>query len=251
MYCFIQPDFYHYCWSRSAQQSWKRMDATFAQRGKLQFTLKQQGILVTDKSVLNKLDASTLIDLAMRYKKARKMSEAFVQASSGKRTKKAAAAINTVEGLLKEQEAFCSPVDESAFRLFTNTVRARYAAVCESIREMEEAKRAAFKKAMETSELRVPFSVQVGKGQSFTDAQLSMLTSLERQTGISLDFHIESLTRRQASLAISFLSAVRNMPSEIRNAVEFPDAKQVCLSAEKAEATAFVFRQVPKKKETV
>ena len=251
MYCFIQPDFYHYCWSRSAQQSWERMDATFAQRGKLQFTLKQQGILVTDKSVLNKLDASTLIDLAMRYKKARKMSEAFAQASSGKRTKKAAAAINTVEGLLKEQEAFCSPVDESAFRLFTNTVRARYAAVCESIREMEEAKRAAFKKAMETSELRVPFSVQVGKGQSFTDAQLSMLTSLERQTGISLDFHIESLTRRQASLAISFLSAVRNMPSEIRNAVEFPDAKQVCLSAEKAEATAFVFRQVPKKKETV
>lgn len=251
MYCFIQPDFYHYCWSWSAQQSWERMDATFAQRGKLQFTLKQQGILVTDQSDLNKLDASTLIDWAMRYKEARKMSEAFVQASSGKRTKKAAAAINTVEELLKEQEAFCGPVDESAFWLFTNTVRARYAAVCESIREMEEAKRAAFKKAMETSELRVPFSVQVGKGQSFTDAQLSMLTSLERQTGISLDFNIESLTRRQASLAISFLSAVRNMPSEIRNAVEFPDAKQVCLSAEKAEATAFVFRQVPKKKETV
>lgn len=107
MYCFIQPDFYHYCWSRSAQQSWKRMDATSAQRGKLQFTLKQQGIRVTDKSDLNKLDASTLIDWAMRYKKARKMSEAFVQASSGKQTKKATAAVNTVEGLLNEQEAFC------------------------------------------------------------------------------------------------------------------------------------------------
>ena len=40
----------------------------------------------------------------------------------------------------------------------------------------------------------------------FTDAQLTMLTSLERQTGISLDFHIESLTRRQTSLAISFLT---------------------------------------------
>lgn len=215
------------------------------------FTLKQQGILVTDKSVLNKLDASTLIDLAMRYKKARKMSEAFVQASSGKQTKKAIAAVNTVEGLLNEQEAFCGPADESAFRLFMDTVRARYAAVCESIREMEEAKQAAFRKAMEASELRVPFSVQIGKGQSFTDAQLSMLTSLERQIGIFMDFHIETLTRRQASLAISFLMMVRNMPSEIRDAVEFPDAKQVCLSAEKTEATDFVFRQVPKKKETI
>lgn len=251
MYCFIQPDFYHYCWSRSAQQSWERMDATFAQRGKLQFTLKQQGILVTDQSDLNKLDASTLIDWAMRYKDARKMSEAFVQASSGKRTKKAAAAINTVEELLKEQEAFCGPVDESAFWLFTNTVRARYAAVCESIREMEEAKQAAFRKAMEASELCVPFSVQVGKGQSLTNAQLSLLTSLERQIGISLDFCIESLTRRQASLAISFLKMVKDMPFEIRNAVEFPDAKQVCLSAENAETTTFAFRQVPKKKETV
>ena len=251
MYCFIQPDFYHYCWSRSAQQSWKRMDATSAQRGKLQFTLKQQGIRVTDKSDLNKLDASTLIDWAMRYKKARKMSEAFVQASSGKQTKKATAAVNTVEGLLNEQEAFCGPADESAFRLFMDTVRARYAAVCESIREMEEAKQAAFKKAMETSELRVPFSVQISKGQSFTDAQLSMLTSLEHQIGIFMDFRIETLTRRQASLAISFLMMVRNMPSEIRDAVEFPDAKQVCLSAEKTEATVFVFRQVPKKKEKV
>lgn len=249
MYCFLQPDFYHYCWSRSAQQSWERIDATSAQRGKLEFSLRQRGIRVTNGSDLNKLDASTLIDWAMRYKEARKMPEVFAQASSGKQTKKATAAANTVERLLKEQEVFRSPADESAFRLFSNTIRMRYESVCESIREMEEAKRAAFKKAMETSELRVPFSVQVGKGQSFTDAQLSMLTSLERQTGISLDFHIESLTRRQASLAISFLSAVRNMPSEIRNAVEFPDAKQVCLSAEKAEASTFVFRQVPKKQE--
>lgn len=251
MYCFLQPDFYHYCWSRSAQQSWKQIDATSAQRGKLEFSLRQRGIRVTNGSDLNKLDASTLIDLAMRYKEARKMPEVFAQASSGKQTKKATAAANTVEKLLKEQEAFRSPADESAFQLFSDTIRMRYESVCESIREMEEAKRAAFKKAMETSELRVPFSVQIGKGQSFTDAQLSMLTSLEHQTGISLDFRIEALTRRQASLAISFLSAVGNMPYEIRNAVEFPDAKQVCLSAEKAEATAFVFRQVPKKQEKV
>lgn len=248
MYCMVQPEFYWYCWSKSAQTKWRQSDATFAQKNHLQTLLRKQGIPVTDQSKLSKLDASVLIDLSTRYKTAKKTSEAFVQAASGKRTKKAAAALDLVEQMLLEQESSRTLSESELFDLFRKTVTEKYQSIQAIKQRMEEEARIAYEEALAASEFHLSVSALPTAGQAASDAQLQLIGSLQSSIGLFSNLDLYTLTKRQASLMIGFLKHVKDLPVSIRQALVFPDADDVCLSAETASQTTFTFKQKPKQK---
>lgn len=248
MYCMIQPEFYWYCWSKSAQKKWRLSDATPAQKGHLQTLLKKQGIPVPEQAKLSKLDASVLIDLSARYKTAKKTSEAFVQAASGKRTKKAAMAADLVERMLLEQENSMNVSEPALFELFRKTVTEKYQSIQAVKRRMEEEARIAYEEALAAPEFHLHVFTLPTAGQAASDAQLQLIGSLQNSIGLYSDLDLHTLTKRQASLMIGFLKHVKDLPSSIRQALEFPDADEVCLSAETAQQTDFAFKQRPKQK---
>lgn len=81
-YCETKPVRYEYCWSIRAQEMWRENEATDKQRYLLNKEYSGMGI-ITKCLWLNKLDASRLIDLYERTKKA-EMRKKFLKTASSK-----------------------------------------------------------------------------------------------------------------------------------------------------------------------
>lgn len=138
MYCALQPDYYSYSWSKAAQERWKRSVATDAQRAKIRSSYKKQNIQISEDSQINKLDASRLIDLSVRYKDAVKDSDLLHAAASSKKTKKALNAKVVVEGALKTQKLWTQVSRPSDFSTFMSNIEK---SITRKLKSVKRAKR--------------------------------------------------------------------------------------------------------------
>lgn len=254
IYCKTMPDYYAYCWSKEAQKVWMKQEATEAQIGKLYSVLGKKGVRITSKDKLNKLDASNLIGLTVRYddkkKFAKKLAETISAAKSGKNTKKAQRAKDEMERLLNERANRQETSDVNAFESFVKEIHRQYDEKCKWKEMREQEKKMHEQQALDNAknnELVITLSMYPARGRQASTAQKSYIESLRNKTGLLKDANIDKVTARQASLMISFLKKVQDMPQEVREMVEYPDALSVCASAEHAELPEYHFMQVMRK----
>lgn len=226
MYCALQPDYYSYSWSKAAQERWKRSVATDAQRAKIRSSYKKQNIQISEDSQINKLDASRLIDLSVRYKDAVKDSDLLHAAASSKKTKKALNAKVVVEGALKTQKLWTQVSRPSDFSTFMSNIEKKYN---EKIKERKESE-AMIMSAEES--ITINLDMLPASDIVATDAQVRFVDSLRKDTGLFEDKSLDSITRRQASALISFLRRVKGMSYEFSKSMTFPDAWDVCMETE-------------------
>ena len=237
MYCELQPDYLAYSWDKDAQDEWKEEDATGPQRGKIRNEYREQEIRVSDRSKLNKLDASRLIEFSLRYKEAVKMSDLIHLAESPKNTKKVQKAKEKVDVLLEGQKSWGTTTDLDQFALFLCSIKSKY----DELLKVRAARKAEIDKMFADGFITVAPDVIPMYNIPVTDRQVSFLSSLQKDTGLLAGHEFADITKRQASVMISFMLAVKNLSSELRKIAEFPDAWEVCTAAEHNTDISFKF----------
>ena len=232
MYCETKPSYYAYSWSTDAQSLWKSLSATPNQYSKLKNEYKKLDINVRSDSNISKLDASRLIDLHIRYKEAKSLSESITQAKSGKKTKKATNAKATIDALIVQRSKGMELSPDAIVVAFLTSVRNEY----EHLRNEEDRKKTEEESLRNQSETSGTLIITLPrfspKNTKSSSAQQGFIRSLQEKSGILRNVKSKDLTMRQANLMISFLLRVNDYPKEQRKYLQFPDAINVIKSAE-------------------
>lgn len=249
LYCVAQPDYLSYSWSQSARRVWGCADATEAQKHKLFHTYLNQDIHVPPNVKFNKLEASNLIDLSMEYKRNLKLAEAFKQAESGKKTKKAATAKILVDSYVKESSGEITLTKPEVFQRFKNEICLHGENMIKTQVEKKKQEAKILEEAKSNHIMPVLLTCSIGKGLPATPRQIGFVKQLRNETGVFLDkkeTEFDRLTRRQISLMIEFLLTVKKLPEQILLHTTFPDAWKTCLQAEKTGEVSFNFKKLYK-----
>lgn len=244
MHCEAQPDYYRYCWSKKAQEAWRQQEATPAQSGKLKNAYRNECCLASNKEQsFDKLTASQLINLIEKYHDNVKTKKTLDLAESGKMGKAAKAAKDRVDAMLQNNDQANEP---ETFENFCTHVEAAYQNKIEEQRKRSEWLRKTLNISEDTGTgfLTVNTTYPISENQEVSSSQAGYLLSLMSRIQIfqGKEDEIDSLTKRQAALMITFLKQLNDMGKEITANLEFLDAWDVCMKAEEVECGQFEFK---------
>ena len=229
MYCELGQDWQRYSWCKEDQKIWEKMPATDRQVGKLETECRKYGIYMDGTDGLDKLGASRLIDLIMQLKEAKKNAEMWKLSESTKNTKKVKSAKEWAEQVIKNEAKMQG--GQEKFEAFKEAVYKTYEKIKRKRTEMQN--RAA-REAKPGMIVVVPDYLP-SKNQPASQSQLAFAESLklkaERLECFFPGLELKSLTKRQASVLITFLLQVCDK-AKPGCGWKFHDVADICAKSE-------------------
>lgn len=243
-YCESMPWYYGYAWDRAMQRSWTYTESTPAQKGKVRHMYEKTGISMDTIGLLNKLEASQMIDLATRLKDAKKYSEALSLYNSHKNTRKVQAAKEFVDKRMEAKKL--SKDNDRDFALFCRRMESTKESLGFTRREKEERQ----KKLLEHGDdvlviitRLLPANEPAGSGQV---TYIESMLSHAKNNGVSFSEKLpEKYTKRQASAMLSLLNSIAHN-SKYRGMV-FTNINRMCERAESGLTILNAHYEVAKK----
>lgn len=246
-YCETKPVRYEYCWSKRVQGMWREDEATDKQRWLLNKEYSNTGI-ITKCLWLNNLDASRLIDLSKRTKKAEMRKKLLETASSNEETD----AVREAKEILKEEEEIEKKLRDEGKQLFDGFRDKTLKKYQKKITQQNEFLSGVIPQKGESKSIIITDEVKNPAGVKASSHQLDYAKSLLNQAkGFGCVFpriYFGSyITMREVSVMINALKQINKISKKVARTL--PDAKlifydflSVAKSAEIAAGeTEFVF----------